>query len=228
MNNSVKHFVKVVAAGIGIGILLLIIRSIFKIDEDVFMKGFWIAGTIVIAVAVLFNLLYVSGYRKKMKAAVLLMEEGRIDEYMAEVQKMLQTAKGRALKNLFRLNLSAGYCELKQFDKAIDILEELSGEKLRGEVEMVHAINLCLCYFYTEQNDRALELYGRSRRLFERSRNSPYYGGNIAVLDMLAAVAEGRTDEVEKMLAEAVETWDNPRLQEDFKNIEALIKNKES
>ena len=74
----------------------------------------------------------------------------------------------------------------------------------------------------------ALELYDRSQKSFERARKSPYYGGNIAVLDMLAAVAEGRTEVAEKMLAEAAETWENPRLQEDFKYIETLIKNKES
>lgn len=228
MNNSVKHFVKVVAAGIGIGILLLIIRSIFKIDEDVFMKGFWIVGGIFIIGAALFNILYVFRYQKKMKRVAGLLEDGKTEEYIAEVKKLLQSAKGHELKNLFRLNLSAGYCDLKQFDKAIDILEELSGEKLRGELKMVNALNLCLCYFYTEQNERALELYDRSQKSFERARKSPYYGGNIAVLDMLAAVAEGRTEVAEKMLAEAAETWDNPRLQEDFKYIETLIKNKES
>ena len=219
-----KHFCKVVAAGIVLGLLLAAVRELFQVDEAAFMHFYLVAGIAVVAGAALLNLLYTGKYQKRMRRALALLEEGRVREYTEAVEKLLASARGRGLRNLLQLNLSAGYCEQKQFDRAIGILEGLSGERLWGMMKTVRRLNLCLCYFYTRQGEKALALYSESREDFSRFREKPSLGGNLAVLDMFAAIESGRYDEAERLLEGAQKSWDNPRLQEDYQYIAALLK----
>lgn len=219
-----KHFCKVVAAGIVLGLLLAAVRELFQMDEAAFIHFYLVAGIAVVAGAALLNLLYTGKYQKRMRQALALLEEGRAREYTEAVENLLASARGRALRNLLQLNLSAGYCEQKQFDRAIGVLEELSGERLWGMMKAVHRLNLSLCYFYTRQGEKALALYSESRESFSRFRGNPALGGNLAVLDMFAAIECGRYDEAGGLLESARKSWDNPRLQEDYRYIEDLLK----
>lgn len=222
-----KHFVKVIAAGIGLGIVLAVIQNGLQIEKTLFLKVYFMVGIAVIAGAVLINLLYYKKYRGEMQQAAVLLEEGRTQEYVDTVKNMLQRAKGRQIRNLLKLNLSAGYCDLKQFDQAIDLLEGLSQERLSGIVKMVHRLNLCVCYFYTGQNGKAMELYQASEKEFAPFRNNAAYGGNLAVLEMLADLENGEKDRTAGLLKQARETWNHPRLQEDYRKIEERLENME-
>lgn len=214
-----KYYLKFVGLGVCIGILLTVLRIVLPIDEEAFMRGYWITGAVVVGLAAAGSLFYTGRYRKRMQGALALFEKGEIGPYMEEVKDMLRSAKGRSLRNTLQINLSAGYCEMGQFDRAAEILEGLSGERLQGVMGMVYRLNLCVCYFYTSQNARAMELYHASGKLFGPYRKSRFYGGNIALLDMLAAIEEGRYRDAENMLADARKTWDFPRLQKDYRQI---------
>lgn len=218
-----KHFLKVIVAGVCLGVVLVVIQIVFQFDRDALLRGYWSFAAVLIVAAALFNILYNLRYQKKMQAAAALLEEGRPAEYIAAVESLLQTARGRYVRNTLTLNLTAGYCDLKQFDKAIDILEGLSGERLRGIVKTVQRLNLCACYFYTGQQSKAMELYRASQKEFAPYRKTAVYGGSVAVLDMFAAIGEGRSKDAEALLKTARETWDRPRLRDDYQYIEALL-----
>lgn len=218
-----KHYLKVIGVGVCIGVLAAVVRTAFRIDSAVFWRVYWIAGVAVVFGAALCNVLYVGRYSKRMQDAIAHYEKGETKAFMDEVEDMLRTAKGRNLRNMLELNLTAGYCEWKQFDKAIDILERLSHEHLRGAAKMVQRLNLCVCYFYTAQGARAAVLYRASKKEFAPYRESKLYGGNIAVVEMLAAIEEGQFGRAEELLRQARETWDSPRLQEDYDNIEKKL-----
>ena len=64
------------------------------------------------------------------------------------------------------------------------------------------------CYFYTSQNGKALSLYNESEKIFDSYRKSAAYGGNIAVLDMLCAIARKDYTAAKKLLEHARSTWD--------------------
>lgn len=218
-----KRFLRVIGAGVCLGAALGIVRAVFQIDDGVFWRWFLGLAAAVIIGAALFNILYSLRYQRKMDAAVRLLEEGRTAEYIDAVEALRRTAKGKYIKNYLTLNLSAGYCDLKQFDKATDILEGLSGERLPGVVRMVQRLNLCVCYFYTGQNARAMELYRAGRKEFAAYRKTAVYGGSLAVLDMFAAIAENRPEDARTLLRTARKTWDRPRLRDDYKYIEDLL-----
>ena len=122
------------------------------------------------------------------------------------------------------MNLAAGYIDLKQFDKAIELLEGISDKKLAGTaVKTVYRLNLCTCYFNTDQGEKALKLYNDSQKIFEAQRGGKLYGVNIAVVDMLAAIQNRRYDQAEQLLDQARRTWDDPRFREAFQEIERTL-----
>ena len=158
-----------------------------------------------------------------MQAAAHLLESNRAEEYITEVESMRRLAKGRFANCMLTINLSAGYCKLKQYDKAAELLATVSNVKLSGDIELVHRLNLCLCYFYQKQTGRAMTLYESSQRIFNPYRNSKLYGGNIAVLDIYAAIGHKDYARAAKLLQTARSTWDNPRFLDDYCYLEEII-----
>lgn len=218
-----KRIVRIIILGFCWGALFLFVKIVFQIPDDVFWQYYLICGGIVLVGTAAFNIFYNRRYLKKMKAAAQLLEANRIEEYITEVEAMRRRAKGRYANNMITINLSAGYCRLKQYDKAAELLESISNVKLSGDFKLVHHLNLCLCYFYQKQTDRAMKLYESSQGVFEPYRNSKLYGGNIAVLDTYAAIGAKDYDRAAKLLQTARSTWEDPRFLDDYRDLEKNI-----
>lgn len=220
-----KHILKVVGIGVGLGLVLLFLKQALRIPEETFMKYYWIFGVAVIVAVVLFNFFYIRSYQKKMKAAALLLEQGETKEYIEAVEALRQKAKGRYLKNLFTLNLSAGYCDLKEYKKAIELLKSLEKARLYQNLKLVYHINLCVCYFYDGQTEKALALYESGQKLFRSPLATKLYGGNIAVLDVFALIEQGELNRAKELLTTARGAWSDARLQTDFAYLEERLQN---
>ena len=219
-----KRTLKVVALGVCIGLLLGILKGVFQINDDVFNRWYWIIAVVVVLGAVLVNVLYNVSYQRRMKRLIPLLEAQKPQEYIAGVEQLLETAKGQSLRKILTMNLSAGYIDLKQFDKAIELLEGISEKGLAGStVKTVYRLNLCTCYFQSAQGEKALELYNDSRKIFEPQRGGELYGGNIAILDMLAAIQSKEYAQAEQILNQARQTWSTLRFQEAFQEIEHTL-----
>lgn len=218
-----KHILKVIGIGVILGLALLLIQKALHIPEELFMRYYWLFGAAVVTVAVLFNHFYHRSFLKKMKAAAILLEQGKPQEYIQAVEALRQKAKGRYLQNLFTLNLSAGYCDLKEYKKAIELLKSLEDARLYHDLKLVYHINLCICYFYDGQSEKALALYENSQKLFRPPLAAKLYSGNIAVLDVFALMEQGETDRAKELLATTREAHPDLRLQADFAYLEEKL-----
>ena len=205
-----KRIFKIVIAGICWGLLFLLAKVIFQIPYDVLWLYYLIISGTVFIGTILFNVCYNLYYQQKMKAAMQLYKANHMEEYVAQVESLRCRAKGRFTNALFSINLSAGYCELHRYDEAARLLESLSDTKLSGEFALVYRINLCLCYFYLGQTDRALALYEDSQKLFYSSRSSSLHERDIALLDIFAAIGIQDYDRAAVLLEMAERTWNDP------------------
>lgn len=221
-----KRFLKVIAFGVVLGLVLVVVQHLLHIETGAFLRGYFIGAGTILAAAAVCNVLYNLSFRKKIQQAALLLEAGKPDEYITTVEKLVKTAMGKQLKNLLRLNLTAGYCDKKEYDKAIALLEELEDARLQGAVRMIQRLNLCLCYFYTGRDDRAMAVYDASDALFAPYRGGAAYGKNLAVADMLADIQKGRYDDARQLLETARKNWNNPRIAADYDYIEKLLEGK--
>ena len=99
------------------------------------------------------------------------------------------------------------------------LLKTAKGQNLRNILMM----NLCTCYFQTGQGEKALMLYRDSQSIFEPQRKGGLYSGNIAILDILAAIQNKEYSQAEQLLDEARQRWEAPRFQEAFQEIEGTL-----
>jgi len=213
----VKRIIKIIAIGICFGLTLLLLKNICRIDDATFMRGYWIAAPAIVIGALIINVCYNLFYFNKVKKIVKLLNEEKPQEYIDGIEDLLKTAKGKNLRNILELNLAAGYIETKQFDTAIPLLEKLSYKELKGSaVNVVHKINLCLSYFETAQYDKAITIYNENQVLFQKYRHHKIYGGNIALLEVIAAIINEEYDRAEELLNCAKKIYDDPRLQKSF------------
>ena len=219
-----KRIWKIIVIGVCSGLVLVALQMALHIDRDVFLRWYWAAAAVVVLGAVLVNVGYNIFYQKRMQKLVPLLEAQKPREYIAGVEQLLKTAKGQSLRNILTMNLSAGYIDLKEFSKAIELLEGISDRRLVGTaVKTVCRLNLCTCYFQTGQGEKALALYRDSQSIFEAQRKGGLYGGNIAIVDILAAVQKQEYSQAEQLLNRARRTWDAPRFQEAFQEIEQVL-----
>ena len=219
-----KRIWKIIVIGVCSGLVLVALQMALHIDRDVFLRWYWAAAAVVVLGAVLVNVGYNIFYQKRMQKLVPLLEAQKPREYIAGVEQLLKTAKGQSLRNILTMNLSAGYIDLKEFGKAIELLEGISDRRLVGTaVKTVCRLNLCTCYFQTGQGEKALALYRDSQSMFEAQRKGGLYAGTIAIVDILAAVQKQEYSQAEQLLDRARRTWDAPRFQEAFQEIEQVL-----
>lgn len=219
-----KHYLKVFAVAVCFGIVLAVLKETLDVDSTLFWRWYLTAAAVLIVGAVAFNILYARRYGKRMQELVPLLENGRPEAYLAGLEDLLAAVKTRGLRDMLRLNLSAGYCELDRYEEAIAVLESLKFGGSRAP-EMVRRLNLCVCLFHTGRAAEAMELYRASEKWFAPYRGKELYGGNVAVLDIHAAMVESRHAEARTMLDHARKTWDRPRLRKYYDQLEQLMEN---
>ncbi|MDD3570150.1 MAG: hypothetical protein PHY44_03515 [Lachnospiraceae bacterium] len=157
-----KRVLKIIAIGLVIGTLLFIVNKAFNIPKDVFMNFLMICFVVVVFGSAISYVFYNYRCEKKIKASVKLLENGKAKEYIEALEVLLKNIKGSYMKNYITVSLSAGYCDLNDYEKAIELLESLTNVPLHGDLKIVQRMNLCSCYFYTHQGEKAMELYQNS------------------------------------------------------------------
>lgn len=224
MKLQIRKYMKIFACVIPLGLLLGILKSMFSIPDEIFWKIYCTFGGFVIVGCVLFNYCYHRHYANKMKEACKILEEKGPDAYIEFINGLLQKAKGKHLKAFFTVNLSVGYTDKKDYKKALELLESVSSSPMRGELKMVYKLNLCCNYYYDNQGEKARSIYEESLKIFSPFRETPIYGGNIAVIDMFMELENKNYDLAEGLLKSGKSKWNNPRLQDDFRYIEEILK----
>lgn len=221
-----KRVLRIFAIGIVLGVAMVLIQRSLRIDRQVFLRWYWLAAAVVLIGIFTFNLLYARRYLNKMRQAMPLLEENRTGEYISTVEELLRQVRGRYLKNLFRLNLAAGYLEARQFDQAIDMMEALSREPLRGTVKIVHRLNLCFGYFRVGRYEEAMKLYYASQKEFEQARKVRAYQSTLDIIEIFADIAEGRYDDARARLDSVrsqTDAGNTPRTQTVYYYLQTLL-----
>lgn len=104
-------------------------------------------------------------------------------------------------------------------------MDSIPEKELRDRtVKLVNALNLCSACFFAGKQDRTLAVYHENQTLFASFRDHQMYGGNVAEMEILAAVIEDKHDKAIELLTAAKNKWQDPRLLADFEKIEEILK----
>jgi tetratricopeptide (TPR) repeat protein len=220
-----KRVSRIVIMGVAYGGALLICKWVFKLStKQVMWLYIWSAAAIII-ISALVNLVYNVVYSKKINQLIPLLNEGKCDEYLKEMTAIRDRVKSKHLKNLAQLNLTPALIEKKEYRHAADILEGLEGAVQKfPSAEMVRRLNLCFCYFYLKDYDKAETLYENSKPVFEKFRDHETYHKHFVVLELFRDICgNGNKDEAAERLKEARETYTDKNLIGDFEYLETLL-----
>ena len=214
--------------GIGITIVLSIISKTTNIDLDHLTNVVLVIATLVVLFTLIYNYLYTRKYRKRVMYQLELLNKHEPELALKDMQDLYQLLIKKHSKyyvNIVKLNMSAAYCDMKQYAEALALLLELSETELSGQCDFIYRLNLCACYFYLGKKKEALYCYTLNKRIFDKYHNHKLYGGNVAVVEIFALLAEKEYKQAEKLYQETKSKWNNPRLEDDYANIENFIKN---
>ena len=90
---DLKRTAKIILIGVCLGLILLLFKYSFGIDDTAFMHGYWIAAIIIVSGAVFINLCYNFSYLNKVRKIVKLLSEEKPQEYIAGIEQLLDAAK---------------------------------------------------------------------------------------------------------------------------------------
>lgn len=215
-----KRILKICGIGMCIGILLAMIQIYFNIDDSVFWRGYCIAAIVIVVGAVLINFLYNRYYFKKIRCLAEEYLKKDPQKYIDGMEVLLKTAKGKVLRNILFLDLTTGYMEKQDYEKAIVMLEELADRQLKGAaIWLFHCYKLFFCFFQTQQYEKANSLYNENQKLIEKFRHHKNHGAYVAILDVLSAMIHENYQKAEEILESAKKTYEETSFQEIFQVI---------
>ncbi len=218
-----KRILRILIFGVIFGLAALALQLFFKVDDVTFWRYYIYFAIGVVFLAIVVNSIYFARYTGRLRSLASLLEQGKTRQFVAEIEPMVTTVKNRYLKNLLTVNLSAGYYDLKQYDRAVLLLKDIAGERLPANVKIVYDINMFVNLFFGGKTEEATDYYTAHKATFDRFADGESYGGNIAVIETCMALQNGDKETATDILQGAKRRFNNPRLAKSFAELEQLL-----
>jgi len=203
-----KKFLKLFGIAFAIGIAMLIISLVFKIDDKVMLKYYWIIGGVVLAVILIVNTIYYSYKTNELKHSMKLFEEMKYKDFVNELEPKIPKIKNKHIQTVMKMNLGAGYLEL-------------------NEPQLIYWLNTMIAHFKLNDQIKFNELFTTHEKLLKQFENSPNYGENIKQLYIMKNIFDGDFVLARKNLNELKSKSTNPRFKKEYKRLENIIKQHE-
>lgn len=222
-----KLIKNLIAFGVVLGAVIMAIQNKLKIDEEIFIKNYFKIAFIIIGIIFIFGLISTISKNNKMKSLNRKFKKGEYREFLDGMEKLFRQTKDKRVKDIIRMNLSAGYLEIGEYERALITLKEIDEKNIKSEKEkLVYNINLFLSLVRTNQTEEGETLYRENYYLFENNKHDKEYGGSIALIKILIDMIKGDYKKAKIRLYETKNNWQEPRFVDDFKELEEIIEKK--
>ena len=128
-----KHSLKVILAGVVLGIVLLVLTNVLHIDERAFLSVYWKLGLALILLVAIMNTGYYFYKLRQLKPVMALYEGGDYKKFVDELENLISGTRNKYLQNIMKLNLGAGYLDLNQPAKLVDLYESMDVNYLKNK-----------------------------------------------------------------------------------------------
>lgn len=181
---------KIIGIGLIVGILLLIAKITFHINDDIFMKFYVSASIALIVLVIIINVLYYKYYQKKIHRYITLAQSTDFDEGITALNKIQTKVKTKTLKNIVSLVRAALYDNNGEHQKSLEILENLDEKKLNKGLFIIYKLNLCSCYFSNNDNEKAIAIYDKYEEVFKQLENNNNFSEDSSSIFLTHAYAQ--------------------------------------
>lgn len=219
-----KRTIKILGLGFLLGILLLIIKEIFKIDSDVLLSYYWKIGLLVLFLILVINSLYYIIYMNKIKKIMPLYTQGNYHQYIKEMEQLLEKVKGKTLKNILKLNISAGYLELGDYKKGQQIIDQIESENLKDKnLILVYWVNKCVVHFKLNEYDEYKSIFHEKRELFNKYKENPLYKKSINDLEIMYAIVNEDYKLADKLIEQSMDRWSDEKSRKEYIDLDLIV-----
>lgn len=175
----------------------------------------WLGSMAAVSVAI--DLLWYRSFNQRLKALQpILLKERDPDRYIQEISALLEGKKSPQLRGVLLINLSAAYCEKKEYDTAKTLLLQIDPKKLAGINRLAYWADLAYVHFYLHEDERACAALARQEKELLKFADHPHLGGLIAILSVFKKLAEGDKPGAKALLEQARARWENAHSAPDF------------
>lgn len=162
-----KRTLKVIFAGVVLGIALLLLTNFLHIDERDFLRIYWILGLALIFLVAIINSGYYFYKLRQLKSVMALYETGEYKKFVGEMEELISGTKNRYLQNIMKLNLGAGYQVLNQPEKLVGLYESTDVKHLKSkDLKLVYRLNLAIAYFKLEDQPAFKRIFKANEDFF--------------------------------------------------------------
>lgn len=223
-----KKVYKVLAAGIGLGLLITILSIAFKWEEDKVLYYYWRIGFVILLIILIVNTCYYFYKVKQIKKLMKLFEEEKYQSFVDQMEKLIAKTKVKTIKNIMKLNLGAGYIELKDPKKTLEIYKTLDPKKLSSkELKLVYWLNTMVSYFRLEDYKNFKIAYKDNGEILKAFENNKNYSNSIQEVYILKAILDEDLDQAREKLEELKNKSTKAKSKDDYENLEKLINEKQ-
>ncbi len=175
----------------------------------------WLGVIAIVSVAI--DMLWLQAFNRQLKSLQpILLKEHDPDRYIQEISALLEGKKSPHLRCALLINLSAAYCEKKEYDTAKTLLMQINPKKITGINKLIFWANLAYIHFYLNENEQACTILTQQQKEFSKFAEHPHLGGLIAILSIFKKLSEGETSEANTLLEKVRTRWENEQNAPDF------------
>lgn len=222
-----KHCLKVIFAGVVLGIALLVLTKFLQIDEKVLLRIYWKLGLALILLVAIINSGYYFYKLRQLKPVMALYEAGEYKTFVEEMEELISGTRNRYLQNIMKLNLGAGYLDLNQPERLVDLYESMDVKYLKNKnLKLVHRLNLAIAYFKLGDHPAFKRIFKANEDFFARYEDHDAYGESVSQLYLMEEISEGHFDRAREKLNILRAQSKKPKMIDTYNQLEGIINEK--
>lgn len=224
-----KRTMKVIFAGVILGIAPLVLTNCLHIDESDFLRIYWKLGLVLILSVAVINSGYYFYKLRQLKPVMALYERGELKKFVEEMEELISGTRNKYLQNLMKLNLGAGYLDLNQPERLVDLYESMDVNYLKSkDLKLVYRLNLAIAYFRLENQPAFRRIFKANEDFFAGFEDHDTYGENVGQLYLMREISEGRFDRARERLNTLRAQSKKPKMIDTYNQLETIINKKEA
>lgn len=165
-----KYIFAIIMFCVVVGVIYAIAMCFPQKQSQIIILGVAIVAVILWMIGKMINMVRLN---KIMSAPIpLLYEEKRPDLYIEEMEKISSKVHSKQQKDLIRINVAAAQVYNGEFQKSLDILEQvaLPGQPVVHQV-LVHA-NRVMAHYFLNQKEEVLNIVENNRSVLKKYENT--------------------------------------------------------
>ncbi len=222
-----KHSLKVIFAGVVLGIVLLVLTNVLHIGERAFLSVYWKLGLALILLVAIVNTGYYFYKLRQLKPVMALYEGGDYKKFVDELENLISGTRNKYLQNIMKLNLGAGYLDLNQPAKLVDLYESMDVNYLKNKnLKLVYRLNLAIAYFKLEDLPSFDRIFKANEAFFASFEEHATYGESVGQLYLMEEISEGHFDRARERLTTLRGNSKKPKMMNTYNQLEGILNEK--